>query len=90
MPFPKEMLSQDEKVALDLRPTGGTSHQRRAYLAVAAIVGIIRSRSGPATTPAWDVLKFLVGIGVLMALGNFAHALRQVVDTPTSWSPTSE
>lgn len=72
MPFPRELLSQNEKVALDLRPHWWYIAPASAYLAVAAIVGIL--------VLAWTddgkgfdgVLRFLVGIAVLVTLGNFA------------------
>ena len=71
MPFPKELLSQNEKVALDLRPHWWYIAPAAAYLALAAIVGIfVLTRAGD--NAAWDALKFLSGIGVLVALVYFA------------------
>jgi uncharacterized membrane protein YdbT with pleckstrin-like domain len=71
MPFPKELLSQNEKVALDLRPHWWYIAPAAAYLALAAIVGIfVLTQAGDNT--AWDALKFLSGIGVLVALVYFA------------------
>jgi uncharacterized membrane protein YdbT with pleckstrin-like domain len=71
MPFPKELLSQNEKVALDLRPHWWYIAPAGAYLALAAIVGIfVLTQAGD--NPGWDVLKFLSGIAVLVALVYFA------------------
>ena len=71
MPFPKELLSQDEKVALDLRPHWWYIAPAAAYLAIAAIIGIfvlLNTESGGFG----GALRFLVGIAVLIALGYFA------------------
>ena len=71
MPFPKELLSHNEKVALDLRPHWWFIAPAAAYLAVAAIVGIfVLINAGDNT--AWNGLKFITGVGVLIALGYFA------------------
>lgn len=71
MPFPKELLSKDETIALDLRPHWWYIAPASFYLAIALIVGlIVLIRAGDGT--GWDVVKFAVGIGVLIALGNFA------------------
>lgn len=71
MPFPKELLSQDEKVALDLRPHWWYIAPAAAYLAIAAIVGIfVLTQAGD--NSAWKALKFLSGIAVLVTLGYFA------------------
>jgi uncharacterized membrane protein YdbT with pleckstrin-like domain len=71
MPFPKQLLSQDEKVALDLRPHWWFIAPAGAYLAVAVIIGILVLVNA-GDNAAWNVLKFLAGIGVLITLGNFA------------------
>jgi uncharacterized membrane protein YdbT with pleckstrin-like domain len=71
MPFPKELLSQDEKVALDLRPHWWYIAPATAYLVVAAIIGILvltNTDSGGVG----GALRFVVGIAVLVTLGNFA------------------
>ena len=41
MPFPTELLSPNEKVALDLRPHWWFIAPAAAYLAIAAIIGIL-------------------------------------------------
>ena len=81
MPFPKELLSQDEKVALDLRPHWWYIAPAAAYLAIAAIVGIFVLSMDDDTTGV-GVLRFLVGIGVLITLGYFAI-------TYAKWSTTN-
>jgi uncharacterized membrane protein YdbT with pleckstrin-like domain len=81
MPFPKELLSQNEKVALDLRPHWWYIAPATAYLVIAAIVGIVvltNTDSGGAG----GALRFVVGIGVLVALGYFAM-------TYAKWSTTN-
>lgn len=71
MPFPKQLLSQDEKVALDLRPHWWFIAPAAAYLAIAVIIGtFVLTRDHDNT--AWKALEFLAGIAVLIALGNFA------------------
>jgi uncharacterized membrane protein YdbT with pleckstrin-like domain len=81
MPFPKELLSQDEKVALDLRPHWWYIAPAAAYLVVAAIVGILvltNTDSGGVG----GALRFVVGIAVLVTLGYFAI-------TYAKWSTTN-
>ena len=70
MPFPKELLSQDEKVALDLRPHWWYIAPAAAYLAIAAIVGILALAGDD--NAFLNALKFLAGIAVLITLANFA------------------
>jgi len=70
MPFPKELLSQDEKVALDLRPHWWYIAPAAAYLAIAAIVGILALAGDE--NAFLNALKFLAGIAVLITLANFA------------------
>ncbi|MEO5839218.1 MAG: PH domain-containing protein [Acidimicrobiales bacterium] len=71
MPFPKELLSQNETVALDLRPHWWYIAPAAAYLAVAAIIGIfVLVNAGD--NAGWSALKFIAGIAVLITLGNFA------------------
>jgi uncharacterized membrane protein YdbT with pleckstrin-like domain len=71
MPFPKQLLSQDEKVALDLRPHWWFIAPAGAYLAVAVIIGILVLTRDYDNT-AWKAIEFLAGIAVLITLGNFA------------------
>lgn len=70
MPFPKELLSQDEKVALDLRPHWWYIAPAAAYLAIAAIVGILALAGDE--NAFLNALKFVAGIAVLITLANFA------------------
>jgi uncharacterized membrane protein YdbT with pleckstrin-like domain len=87
MPFPKELLSQDEKVALDLRPHWWYIAPACAYLAIAVIIGIfVLTQSGD--NAAWSALKFLSGIGVLVTLGYFA--IRYAKWATTNFVVTSE
>ena len=81
MPFPKELLSQNEKVALDLRPHWWYIAPAAAYLAIAAIIGIFVLTMDEDTTGV-GVLRFLAGIAVLLTLGNFAI-------TYAKWSTTN-
>ena len=63
MPFPRELLSADEEIALDLRPHWWQIAPSGAALAVSIIVGIV--------VVAWDppeAVKLIVGLGVLAAL----------------------
>ncbi|HUP74838.1 MAG TPA: PH domain-containing protein [Acidimicrobiales bacterium] len=71
MPFPKQLLSPDEKVALDLRPHWWFIAPAAAYLVIAVIIGIFVLTADHDNT-AWKALEFLAGIAVLIALGNFA------------------
>jgi uncharacterized membrane protein YdbT with pleckstrin-like domain len=81
MPFPKELLSQNEKVALDLRPHWWYIAPAAAYLAIAAIIGII-VLTNTDSDGVGGALRFLVGIAVLVTLGNFAI-------TYAKWSTTN-
>lgn len=87
MPFPKELLSKDEKIALDLRPHWWNIAPSVVYLVVAALIGIIVLVNA-GDNGAWDVLKFVVGIGVLVALGNFG--IRYFKWTSTNFVVTNE
>jgi uncharacterized membrane protein YdbT with pleckstrin-like domain len=81
MPFPKELLSHDEKIALDLRPHWWYIAPAAAYLVIAVIVGILvltNTDSGGVG----GALRFIVGIGVLITLGYFAI-------TYAKWSTTN-
>lgn len=69
--FPKELLTPDEEIVLDLRPHWWYIAPASAYLAVAVVVGVVVLASAGSGT-GWDILKFVVGIGVLAALGYFA------------------
>ena len=71
MPFPKQLLSQNEKVALDLRPHWWYIAPAVAYLAVAVIIGVFVLVANY-DNGAWKAVEFLAGIVVLITLGNFA------------------
>lgn len=70
MPFPPELLSADEKVAVDLRPHWWFIAPAGAALAGALLIGLI-VWINKGDNVAWDTLSFLVGLGVLVALGYF-------------------
>jgi uncharacterized membrane protein YdbT with pleckstrin-like domain len=72
MPFPKELLSQDERVALDLRPHWWYITPASFYLAVSVIIGIFVLTKKDSHDPAWEKgIQYIVGVGVLVALGYF-------------------
>jgi uncharacterized membrane protein YdbT with pleckstrin-like domain len=70
VPFPRELLSDDEQLVLDLRPHWWYIAPASAYLAIAAFIGLL----------VWlyvdgsfgDFLGFISGIALLVALGYFA------------------
>lgn len=67
MPFPPELLTDDETLVLDLRPHWWYIAPASAFLAVALIIGVMAWAGDW-----WAPLQFLIGIGVLVALGYFA------------------
>ena len=67
MPFPRELLSADEEIILDLRPHWWQITPSAVVLALAILLGVL--------VVTWDPhesIKLIVGIGVLLALGWFA------------------
>jgi uncharacterized membrane protein YdbT with pleckstrin-like domain len=88
MPFPKELLSQDERPALDLRPHWWYFAPSAFYLAIAVIIGIffLVQLEGHAS---WEQgLKFLAGMAVLVTLGYFA--IRYAKWSTTNFVVTNE
>ncbi|HEX7096827.1 MAG TPA: PH domain-containing protein [Acidimicrobiales bacterium] len=67
MPFPRELLTDDETLVLDLRPHWWYIAPASVYLAIALILGIFAWAG-----EWWEPLQFLIGIAVLIALGYFA------------------
>jgi membrane protein YdbS with pleckstrin-like domain len=67
VPFPKELLTDDEQMVLDLRPHWWYIAPASFYLGIAVVVGVLALLNDW-----WDPLKVLIGIGVLIALGHFA------------------
>ena len=67
MPFPKQLLTDDEELILDLRPHWWFLAPASAILAVGVLIGLF------AVAGDWpSALKFIVGLLVLGALGYFA------------------
>ncbi|MDH3705540.1 MAG: PH domain-containing protein, partial [Acidimicrobiia bacterium] len=63
MPFPRELLSADEEVVLDLRPHWWQITPSAIVLGLAILLGIAAF--------AWDLhesIKFILGLGILAAL----------------------
>jgi len=87
MPFPKEMLSKDEKVALDLRPHWWFIAPASVYLAGAAIIGLLVLVKGGDNT-AWQILKTVVAILLLVAVVYFG--VRYSKWTSTNFVVTNE
>ena len=68
MPFPKELLTDDEQMVLDLRPHWWYIAPASFYLALAVIAGLVALLQDW-----WDPLKVAIGLVVLVALGYFAQ-----------------
>ena len=67
MPFPKQLLTDDEELILDLRPHWWFLAPASVILAVGVLIGLF------AVAGDWpSALKFIVGLLVLGALGYFA------------------
>jgi uncharacterized membrane protein YdbT with pleckstrin-like domain len=66
MPFPEELLTDDEELILDLRPHWWFLAQAAAVLAVAVLLGLVALIAG------WpSPIQFIAGLLVLGALGYF-------------------
>ncbi len=70
MAFPPELLTDDEQLVLDLRPHWWYLAPSVAYLVVAVLIGILVITASDFTGK--DQLQFVIGLGVLVALGYFA------------------
>jgi uncharacterized membrane protein YdbT with pleckstrin-like domain len=88
VPFPKELLTDDEELILDLRPHWWYIAPASAYLAVALIIGIYVLGAHGSDGGVWNVIKFVVGIGVLVAVGYFVQ--RYARWTSTNFVVTNE
>ncbi len=73
MPFPKELLTDDEELILDLRPHFWFLVPAGAYLVVALIAGLYVLGAHGDDDGVWSVIKFVVAIGVLVAAGYFVQ-----------------
>ncbi len=87
MPFPKNLLTDDEELVLDLRPHWWYVAPAGAYLAVALIIGLYVWLGGGDNT-AWKALGFVVGIAILVAVANFVQ--RYARWTTTNFVVTNE
>jgi membrane protein YdbS with pleckstrin-like domain len=68
VPFPPELLTDDEELVLDLRPHWWYITPASVYLGLAVLVGLV------ALLNDWpDAVKVLIGLLVLVALGYFAQ-----------------
>src|SRR6266508_2324289 len=59
VPFPRELLTDDEVIALDLRPHWWYIAPASVYLAVSLIIALLVL---PKDGKAWDAFGFVVGI----------------------------
>ena len=76
MPFPRELLTDDEELVLDLRPHWWYIAPASVYLGLAVLIGLV------ALLNDWpDVVKVLIGLVVLVALGYFAQRYTQWATT---------
>jgi uncharacterized membrane protein YdbT with pleckstrin-like domain len=67
VPFPRELLTDDEELVLDLRPHWWYITPASVYLGLAVLLGLV------ALLNDWpDAGKVLIGLVVLVALGYFA------------------
>lgn len=74
MPFPKELLTDDEELVLDLRPHWWFIAPAAAYLALALVAGIyVLASSDGWNDRVADVVKFVVGLAILAALVHVAQ-----------------
>ena len=87
MSFPKELLTDDEEMVLDLRPHVWFLVPAGAYLAVALIAGLYVWLGGGDNT-AWKALGLLVAVGILVAVGHFVQ--RYARWTSTNFVVTNE
>lgn len=71
--FPKELLTDDEELVLDLRPHWWFIVPAGAYLAVALVVGLYFLNADVGPDRVNDVLKFIAAVAILVALGYFAQ-----------------
>ena len=88
MPFPKELLTDDEELVLDLRPHWWYIAPAAAYLTLALVIGIYVLGAHSDDGGIWNVIKFIVGIGVLVAVGFFVQ--RYARWTTTNFVVTNE
>jgi membrane protein YdbS with pleckstrin-like domain len=80
VPFPKELLTDDEELVLDLRPHWWYIAPAGAYLAVALVIGLYVWLGG-GDNAAWKALGFVVGLAILVAVGFFVQRYARWVST---------
>lgn len=88
MPFPKELLSKDEKVALDLKPHWWFIAPAAFYLAVAVIIGLLVLIKVDSDNVGAQALKTIVAIGLLASVVYFG--VRYSKWTSTNFVVTNE
>lgn len=82
MPFPKNLLTDDEQLVLDLRPHWWFVAPAAAYLLAALVIGVYVLASEPLDGRPGDVLNFIIGLGVLAAVVYFVQCYAR-------WSSTN-
>lgn len=84
MPFPRQLLTDDEDLVLDLRPHWWFLAPAAALLAVAVVFGL----AALLNDSWWSWFKFLIGLWVLGSLGWFG--IRYLTWTTTNFVVTNE
>jgi uncharacterized membrane protein YdbT with pleckstrin-like domain len=79
VPFPPDMLSEDEELVLDLRPHWWFVAPASAYLGLALLASAFVFTQDRNTF--WRIVGFLVALGLIVAVVNFALRYAQWVTT---------
>lgn len=75
VPFPKNLLTDDEQLVVDLRPHWWYVAPTGTYLLVALVIGVYVLASEPLTgrPDGGTSFNFLVGLGVLATVAYFVQ-----------------